>query len=215
MTMQILVLLPHLLWGALVTLELVLLSGLGILLVGFLASLAKLSRFVIIRLPVSLYVDLSRSIPLLVLLFLIVFALPDLGIRLSVFWGAILGLVLYYGAYQAEICRAGIQAVDKGQVEAAIALGMRPAKVMLRITFPQALRVILPPTASLFIGALKGSAQVAVIGLPELLRTGNSLAVASGNFFSIYAVVVSIYLLMTYQFSFLTGRLEKRLRIHD
>jgi His/Glu/Gln/Arg/opine family amino acid ABC transporter permease subunit len=215
MTMQILTLLPHLLWGALVTLELVLLSGLGILLVGFLASLAKLSRFVIIRLPVSLYVDLSRSIPLLVLLFLIVFALPDLGIRLSVFWGAILGLVLYYGAYQAEICRAGIQAVDKGQVEAAIALGMRPAKVMLRITFPQALRVILPPTASLFIGALKGSAQVAVIGLPELLRTGNSLAVASGNFFSIYGVVVLIYLLMTYQFSFLTGRLEKRLRIHD
>lgn len=213
--MSLFTILPHLLWGALVTFELVLLSGLGILIVGLFASLAKLSRHMLIYLPVSLYIDLARSIPLLVLLFLIVFALPDIGIRLSVFWGAILGLVLYYGAYQAEIFRAGIQSVDKGQVEAATALGMRPAQVMVRITLPQALRFALPPTSSLFISALKGTAQVAVIGLPELLRTGNSLAVASGSFFSIYAVVVAIFLLFTYQFSFITARIEKRLRIHD
>jgi len=97
--------------------------------------------------------------------------------------GRVLGLVLYYGAYEAEICRSGILAIDKGQIEAAVALGMRPIQVLRRITLPQALRVALPPTGSLFIGTLKGSAQVAVVALARnccvQARTWPSRAAAS------------------------------------
>ena len=103
-----LVIAPHLLWGALVTVQLVLASAVGIMAVGLLISLANLSRWMIIRLPAKVYVDFARSIPLLVMLFLVVFSLPGLGLKLPVFWAGVLGLVLYYGAYEAEICRSGI-----------------------------------------------------------------------------------------------------------
>lgn len=208
-----LVVLPHLLRGALVTLGLVVASGVGILGVGLAAGLAKLAPGRLVRLPAALYVDLARSVPLLVQLFLIFFVLPELGVRLPVFWAGVLGLVLYYGAYEAEILRGGIQAIDRGQVEAAVALGMRPAQVMRRITLRQAVPVILPPTTSLFIGALKGSSQVAVIALPELLATGNGLAVSSGNFFTVYVLVAVLYLAMTYPLSYGVGALERRVRV--
>ena len=158
----------------------------------------------------SAYVDLARSVPLLVQLFLVYYSLPEIGIRLPVFWAGVIGLAIYYGAYEAEVIRAGIQAIDRGQVEAGVSLGMRPATVMWRITLRQALSIVLPPTTNVFVGALKGSSQVAVIALPELLRTGNNLAVSSGQFFAIYMVVALIYLAMTLPLTQLGRFLEKR-----
>jgi len=202
--------LGHLLGGAFVTAQLLAAAAVGILALGLAASLCKVSRLLPLRLLASLYIDLARSVPLLVVLFLLYYSLPDFGITLPVFWTGVLGLTIYYGAYQAEIVRAGIQAIDRGQVEAGLALGMRPVTVMLRITLRQALRVALPPTTGLLIGALKGSAQVAVIALPELLRTGNNLAVATGDFFLIYGLVALFYLAMAIPLSRAARALEAR-----
>jgi His/Glu/Gln/Arg/opine family amino acid ABC transporter permease subunit len=203
----------HLLGGAFVTMQLLAAAALGILVIGLAAGLAKVSRLLPVRLLASLYVDLARSVPLLVVLFLLYYSLPEFGIVLPVFWTGVVGLAAYYGAYQAEIVRAGIQAIDRGQVEAGLALGMRPAQVMARITLRQAMRVALPPTTGLLIGALKGSAQVAVIALPELLRTGNNLAVATGEFFLIYGLVALFYLAMAIPLARAARALEARVSV--
>lgn len=201
--------LPHLLGGALVTLQLVAACALGILAIGLGAALAKLSRNAPVRWLAAAYIDLARSVPLLVQLFLVYYSLPEFGIRLPVFWAGAIGLAIYYGAYEAEVIRAGMQSIDRGQVEAGVSLGMRPWTVMRRITLRQAFRVVLPPTTNVLIGALKGSSQVAVIALPELLRTGNNLAVSSGQFFAIYLTVALIYLAMTVPLAHAARRLER------
>ncbi len=206
----VLVILPHLLNGALVTLQLMAACVIGILAVGLLASLGKVSPWWIVRFIASIYIDLARAIPLLVQLFLIYYSLPHFGISLPVFWAGVLGLVLHYAAYEAEIIRGGLQSIDRGQVEAGVALGMPPVTVLRRITIRQALKVILPPTTSLFASTLKGTAQVAVIALPELLRTGSNLALSSGEFFIIYGLIALIYLCMTYPISRAARALEHR-----
>lgn len=206
----VLVILPHLLNGALVTLQLMAACVIGILAVGLLASLGKVSPWWIVRFFASIYIDLARAIPLLVQLFLIYYSLPHFGISLPVFWAGVLGLVLHYAAYEAEIIRGGLQSIDRGQVEAGVALGMPPVTVLRRITIRQALKVILPPTTSLFASTLKGTAQVAVIALPELLRTGANLALSSGEFFIIYGLIALIYLCMTYPISRAARALEHR-----
>jgi len=205
-----LVILPHLLSGALVTVQLMAACAIGILAVGLLASLGKVSRWWVIRVVASIYIDLARAIPLLVQLFLIYYSLPHFGISLPVFWAGVLGLVVHYAAYEAEIIRGGLQSIDRGQVEAGVALGMPPLTVLRRITIRQALKVILPPTTSLFASTLKGTAQVAVIALPELLRTGANLALSSGEFFTIYLMVALLYLCMTYPISRFARVLEHR-----
>lgn len=204
------IVLPHLLGGAVVTIQLMIACAAGILVLGLAATLAKLSSWWILRTVASLYIDLARSIPLLVQLFLIYYSLPHFGITLPVFWAGVLGLVVHYAAYEAEIIRGGLQSIDRGQVEAGVALGMRPVAVFRRIVLRQAVKVIIPPTTSLFVSTLKGSAQVAVIALPELLKTGNNLAISSGNFFTVYLLVALIYMCMTYPLSRFARVLENR-----
>ena len=116
------------------------------------------------------YINLFRALPLLVLLVLIYYALPFLGVRLSPFWAATAALSLVSGAYAAEIFRAGIEAVPRGQFEAAQALGLRPWRVMISVVLPQALRIVVPPLTNNSINVLKDTALASVVAMPDLLK---------------------------------------------
>ncbi len=123
-----------------------------------------------VRVLVGGYINLFRALPLLVLLVLIYYALPFLGIRLSSFAAATAALSLVSGAYTAEIFRAGIEAVPRGQFEASAALGLRPWRVMQTVVLPQAVRIVIPPLTSNGINVLKDTALASVVAMPDLLK---------------------------------------------
>ena len=168
--------LPLLLKGAGITLEITALSvGLG-LLIGMFVGVAKLSDNRLIRGLASVYVDCIRGTPLLVQIFLVYFALPQIiGHRIDPFVAAVGACSINSGAYVAEIFRAGIQSIDKGQMEASRALGLNWFQAMRFVIMPQAFKRIIPPLGNEFIAMLKDSSLVSVIGFEELTRTGQLL----------------------------------------
>jgi len=125
---------------------------------------------------------------------------------------AVLAMSICYGAYMAEIFRAGIQAVPKGQMEAALALGMNRSTAMRRIIIPQTIRIILPPIGNEFIALLKDSSLVSILAVSDLLRRGREYASTSFRYFESYTVVALIYLVMTLFFSRLVAIMEEKLR---
>ncbi|MTI00558.1 amino acid ABC transporter permease, partial [Roseibium sp. RKSG952] len=130
-------------------------------------------------------------------------------------WRAILALMIGYSAFIAEVFRAGIQAVDKGQIEAAEALGMGPWLRFRLIIFPQALRTILPPLGNDFIAMIKDSSLVSVLGVADITQLGKVYASGSFRFFETYNVVALLYLVMTISLSLLLRRFERRTRIES
>lgn len=116
------------------------------------------------------YIDIVRAIPILVLLMLIYYALPFIGIRLPRFWAATLAMSLNGGAYYAEIFRSGIEAVDKGQIEAARAVGLSYLQTMRHVVLPQAFRIVLPPLTSNTLELIKATAVASVVALPDILK---------------------------------------------
>ena len=201
--------------------------GLGIALLGLSGSkfLRQTSRF---------YVELIRGIPILVLLFYIAFVgapglvytwnwltapLADAGIvepllvrDLSLMWRAILALMIAYSAFIAEIFRAGIQSVDKGQIEAAKALGLSRFQRFRFIVFPQALKVIFPPLSNDFIAMVKDSSLVSVLGVADITQMAKVYAAGSFRFFETYSIVAYIYLVLTVGLSLGLRQVEKRMR---
>ncbi len=185
-----------------------------------LGALGRLSRNPIAVGLTSFYTSFFRGTPLIVQLFLIYLALPQIGIALGDPWrdiltldvltAGILALGLNYGAYMTEIFRAGIQAVGHGQSEAAEALGMTYWQKMRRVVVPQAIRVIIPPTGNEFIAMLKDSALVGLAGTPELFFRATNLGRAQAHGFEAFAVAALIYWALTTVFSFFQRRLEKR-----
>ncbi|MBR3622206.1 MAG: amino acid ABC transporter permease, partial [Selenomonadaceae bacterium] len=165
--------LPLLLTGAAVTIEITALSiTLGII-IGLFAGIARISKIRLIRYAAAVYVDFFRGTPLLVQIFIIYFALPLLtGQRIDPFIAAITACGINSGAYVAEIFRAGITSVDKGQMEAGRSLGMTWVDTMRYIIIPQAFRRVIPPLGNEFIALLKDSSLVSVIGFEELTRNG-------------------------------------------
>ncbi len=195
--------LPNLLKGALVTLELTALSVLLGMLGGSLIGIARLSKLAPLRWLTRAYVDFFRGTPLLVQIFMIYFGLPALlqgiGITFSLnrLTAAVLALSLNSAAYLAEIVRAGIQSIEKGQSEAAESLGLGAWETMRYVIFPQALRRMLPPLGNEFITLLKDTSLVAVIGFEELFRQGQLIVANNYRAFEIYAAVALIYLILT------------------
>jgi polar amino acid transport system permease protein len=120
-----------------------------------------------------------------------------------------------YGAYMGEIFRAGIQAVPRGQMEAALALGMSRSQAIWRIVLPQTVRIILPPIGNEFIALLKDSSLVSVIAISDLLRRGREYASVSFEYFASYTVVALVYLVLTLFFSRMVGLMEARLKKRD
>ena len=201
--------LPLLLKGAGITLEITALSvGLG-LLIGMFVGVAKLSDNRLIRGLASVYVDCIRGTPLLVQIFLVYFALPQIiGHRIDPF--AIMAFGINSGAYVAEIFRAGIQSIDKGQMEASRALGLNWFQAMRFVIMPQAFKRIIPPLGNEFIAMLKDSSLVSVIGFEELTRTGQLIISRTYAAFEIWIVVALLYLIMTLAISRFVALLEKR-----
>ena len=206
--------LPLLLRGALVTIEITVLSvGCGFF-VGMLVALANLSNFKLIRLLARCYVDIIRGTPLLVQIFLIYFALPMIiGQTINPFVAAVTACSINSGAYVSEIFRAGIQSIDKGQMEAGRSLGLSWAQTMRYIIMPQAFKAIIPPLGNEFIAMLKDSSLVSVIGFEELTRRGQLIIAKTYASFEIWGTVAVIYLIMTISISQLVAYLERKYNI--
>ncbi|MCE5286489.1 MAG: amino acid ABC transporter permease [Pelosinus sp.] len=207
---------PLLLTGAGVTIEITVLSVTFGMLIGMFVGIARLSKNWAVKALAAIYVDCIRGTPLLVQIFIIYFALPlVLGQRIDPFLAAITACSVNSGAYVAEIFRAGIQSIDKGQMEAGRSLGMTWGQTMQYIILPQAFKRIIPPLGNEFIAMLKDSSLVSVIGFEELTRRGQLIIARTYGSFEIWLTVAFIYLVMTLTISRLVAYLERRYKIDD
>ncbi|MBC9178829.1 ectoine/hydroxyectoine ABC transporter permease subunit EhuC [Pseudoroseomonas ludipueritiae] len=184
--------------------------------VGLLAGLLRLSRFAPLRWLAQAYVEVFRCTPVLVQLVWFYYALPILtGIEMSAVTAATLALALYGGAFYAEIIRGGINSIETGQTEAALALGMTPAQSMRRIVLPQALKRMVPPLMNQSIIQLKNTSLVSVLAVPDLLYQGQAVAHDTYRPLEIYSLVAVIYFVILFPLTLLVGRLERRLSRAD
>lgn len=208
--------LPLLIAGAGVTIEITAISvGIGFIL-GLIVSICRLSQLKIIKGIAICYVNILRGTPLLVQIFLIYFALPMIiGQRINPFVAAVAGCSINSGAYVSEIFRAGIQAVDKGQMEAGRSLGLSWMQTMWYIILPQAFRKVIPPLGNEFISMTKETSLVSVIGFEELTRKGQLIIAKTYGSFEIWLTVAAIYLIMTLSIAQLVSYLERRLATDD
>jgi glutamine transport system permease protein len=200
--------------GAGVTLLLTISSvGIGMIF-GTLIALGRLSRLPVLRYAASAYITFFRGTPLLVQLLLVYMGLPFLlGTSIERWPAAIAALSMNSAAYIAEIVRAGIQSIERGQREAGLAIGLRPRQVMTLIILPQAFRRIIPPLGNEFIAMLKDSSLVSVIALEELLRRSQIVVTRTFRPIEVYGLTALLYLLMTSIIAHLVGRVERRLSV--
>ncbi len=202
--------------GAAQTLIISVLSILFASVLALLTALARLSRIAPLYAVATFYVSLIRGTPLLLQIFFFFLALPRMGIILSGIMAGVVALSLNYGAYMSETFRAGIQSVGKGQREAALALGMTNGQMMRRIVLPQALRLVIPPIGNDFIAMLKDSSLASTNGfVRELMWLGQNLGRREFRSMEALLVIALWYWGMTIIFSWLQGRLEKRLSRGD
>jgi len=202
---------PYLLRGAWTTVWLTVAATAIGLLVGSAAALMKMAGNPLLRGVASFYVWLWRATPLLVQLMILYTGLPQIGIRLTVVECALIGFGLNEAAYLAEVIRAGIRSVDRGQVEAAKALGMNYAKTMRIVVLPQAARVIVPPLGNQFNGMLKISSLASVITMQELLRSAQQLAQLEFRVLEAYVAAAIYYIVLTTLWGEIQRRIEAAL----
>lgn len=183
--------------GAATTLFLIAVAGTGGILLSILGASAKKSRFPIVRKLIAGYVELVRNTPFLVQLFFIFFGLPSLGVRLDPIVAAIVAMMLNMAAYGTEIVAAGIDAVPRGQSEAAMALGIRKYIVFTRIVLPQAMRVIYPSLTGQMIIMMLESAVVSQIAVRELTYEADMLQARTFRAFETYFTVTLVYLALS------------------
>ncbi|MDD1532352.1 MULTISPECIES: amino acid ABC transporter permease [unclassified Bradyrhizobium] len=155
-------------------------------------------------------INVIRGIPIIVLLFYLYFVMPELSVTLSALQAAILGLGIAYSAYQAENFRAGIEAIDKGQIEAAQSIGMGWWLTMRRVVLPQAVRIVLPPYGNVMIMMLKDSSQASTITVAELALQGKLIASSTFKNTSVFTLVALMYLTMSIPLILLVRHFEKR-----
>jgi polar amino acid transport system permease protein len=178
-------------------------------------ALARLSSNVVLSAAASLYVSLVRGTPLLVQIYFIYFALPEMGIVLPPVEAGVIALGFNYGAYMTEIFRAGIQAVPPGQREAAQALGMPEHLITRRIVLPQAIRIVIPAIGNEFIAMIKDSSLVSLIGIRELLWRARGVGTRQVATVEAMIIAAAVYWALTIIFSFFQERLERRMARSD
>lgn len=206
--------LPPLLGGAVVTVELsVLAMGLAVV-AGLIIVLIRLYGPAPLSWLAKAYVEIIRGTPLLIQLFLIYYGLPEVGVKLNAFAAAIFGLGMNYAASESENYRAGIQAVQHGQTEAALALGMSRWQSLRHVILPQALRFVIPPVTNDFIAMFKDSSIVSVITMVELTKVYGMLANESYHYMALGLMTAAIYFDLSYPASIFANWLERKLR-HD
>lgn len=226
--------LPIILEGALHTLEITLIAITLGCIIGLFAGLARLSKKKLVKLLATCYVDFLRGTPLLVQIFMVYFGLPQVlsafqnfmmdTFQIAQFWqsthidpfpAAVISTSLNSGAYIAEIFRAGVQSIERGQMEAARSLGMTHVQAMRLVILPQAFKRVIPPLGNEFIAMLKDTSLLSVIGFEEMARRGQLIIAQTYKPFQIWITVALIYLAMTFLISRLVDWLERRLIAGD
>lgn len=208
--------LPYLLGGAVITLQVSAIAVIAGLVIGSFFGLARISSVMIIRLLASVYVEFIRGTPLLVQIMFIYFGLASIGITIeSRLVAGALALSINSGAYVAEIVRAGIQSIDKGQMEAARSLGLSYVKAMTFVILPQAYRRIIPPLVNEFIMLIKDSSLLSAIGTLELMMRAQQIRARTFADFEIFIAIACIYFVITFTLSKIADYIERRTRIRD
>ncbi len=200
---------PLLIEGLWVTVQLGAASIVAGLILGLILCLVRLYAPLPLRWSARIYIDVFRSIPLLVLLIVVYYALPFVGIRLSPFLSAMTALTMVSGAYSAEIFRAGIEAVPKGQFEASEALGLSHRQTMVDVILPQAVKIVIPPLTNNSINVVKDTALASVVAMPDLLKQATQAQALAANP-SPLILAAAIYLAILWPLVVLVGRLERR-----
>lgn len=198
--------------GLLMTVFLTIVCGATSLVAGVFVALGNMSKNRVLRFFVGAYVTLIRSTPLLVQLIFIYYALPFIGIRLNPFEAAYIGLSLNVTAYLSEVYRGGIEAVSKGQRDAASALGMKPSVAMRRVIFPQAFRTLIPTLGNYVVSLFKDTSLASVVTIQELMFKGQIVAAQNYDYMTIYSMVFIMYFIVGYPAIRLVTLLEKRMK---
>lgn len=181
------------------------------LLLGLLIALPRMSKYPILRLPAQLYINVFRAIPLFVFLIWTYYGLPILiGINFAPITAGVAVLSVQYSSWMAEIYRSGIGAVGKGQREAAASLGLTGYQSFMDVIFPQAFRIIIPPTGNMFVGMLKDSSLIGIIGVFELVRQAQLAVSQTFRPFEFYTAIAAVYILLTVLLSQGVNFLERR-----
>jgi polar amino acid transport system permease protein len=201
--------LPILLQGVKLTVIITIGSLILSTILGLFWALMRVSGIWVLDRSTRLLINFIRGVPIIVQLFYIYFVMPDFGVALSALQAAIIGLGIAYSAYQAENFRAGIEAIDHGQIEAAQSIGMGWFLVMRRVILPQAFRIVLPPYGNVMIMMLKDSSQASTITVAELALQGKLIAASTFKNTSVFTMVALMYLCMCLPLMYLVGQLEK------
>ncbi|WP_312755735.1 amino acid ABC transporter permease [Rummeliibacillus suwonensis] len=196
--------------GLLLTLRISALSLLLAIPIGIIVGIGRISKNRFVNFVASAYVEIMRGIPLIVILIWIYFVLGQF-LKLGSFWGSIVSLAIFSGAFIAEIVRGGIQSIPKGQMEAARSSGMTHFQAMKFIILPQAFRKTLPPMASQFILLIKDSSLVSTISAVDLTLKATNLAAISYRYIEIWSFVAVVYFAVTFTLSLIIRQFEKRL----
>lgn len=184
---------------------------------GVVVALARMSRFRVIATFAAGYINVLRAIPLLVFIVFVYYGVAiffNLSFMTAIQAG-MLAFSLQYSAWLGEIFRSGIQAVPKGQREAAMSVGMSRARTFMTVILPQAVRIAIPPTGNMMVGMIKDSSLVYILGVPELFRNAQLLANRTFRYFEVYLAVVITYLLLTTAVYYAMKHLERRLEPKD
>ena len=184
-------------------------------LVGLIVAVFRRTRIWLLRILMNIYVAFIRGTPLLVQVLLIVYGLPQLGVRLPRMTSCVLALTINSGAYMAELIRAGLQSIDKGQVEAADSLGMNGWQKMINVILPQAIKFTLPAMGNEFVAIIKESSVLYSVGVYELTYQANKLASTNYRYIETLLVSAMIYFVLTYVSTKLLNLLERRMRSGD
>ena len=200
---------PLLLRGLWITLQLGAASIIAGLVLGLGLAMARLYGPGPVRFLTRVYIDIFRSIPLLVLLIIVYYALPFVAVRLSPFASAMTALTLVSGAYTAEIFRAGIEAIPRGQFEASVALGLSGRQTMADVILPQAVRIVIPPLTNNSINVVKDTALASVVAMPDLLKQATQAQALAANPTPLI-VAAAIYVAFLWPLVALVSRMERR-----
>ena len=196
--------------GLLVTVEVAVLSIIFSFIIGSVLGLVRYLKIPIVSKIVGLLIDLIRNLPLLLIIFFTYFALPQIGIRLDIFWSAIAAMTIFESAMLSEIIRAGLNSVPKGQTEAGLSTGLTYSQTLLFIIIPQAFKAMVPPILSQFISLIKDTSLAVIISLPEI--THNAKIIYGQNTNYVIPMFVAMALLY-FSICFALSRVVKRLKL--
>ena len=202
--------LPYVLEGIWYTLLISIVSMMLGLIIGFFLALARTSKFKILEWPARLYISFMRGVPILVILFLLYFALPVIGIQFTALQAALIGFTINSAAYIAEVFRSALASVDKGQWESSRALGMTYWQTMRRIILPQSVRIAVPPLSNVFLDLIKASSLAAMITVPEIFQKARVVGAREYDLLTMLILVALIYWAICSAMTVFQNYLEKR-----